>query len=99
MIFLKIFKLFDHLLLQALRNLFFFRIHYLHFVLWVYLLIHRRYVVMHFHLIDFHESARDHLPQLHIELHPMLRLGNDLKSQPTLRVSGLCTNIVFDSFE
>ena len=87
MVFWKIFKLFNLLLLPALRNLFFFRIHYLHFVLWVYLLIHRRYVVMHFHLIDFHESAHDLLPLLHKELHPKLRLGNDLKSQPTLRVS------------
>ena len=65
-------------------------IHYLHFVLWVYLLIHRRYVVMHFHQTDFHELARDLLPQLHIELHPMPRLGNDSKSQPTLRVSIEC---------
>jgi hypothetical protein len=75
-------------LLQALRNLFVFLIHYLHFNLWVYLQIHQsRVAVRRFHLIDFRESARDLQPQLRRELHPELHLGNGLKSQPTLRVS------------
>jgi hypothetical protein len=73
----------------VIQNLFFFNLtHFLHFLLSVYLLIHRsRSEVVHYHPIDFHGWARGLQLQLHIELRLVLHLRNGLKSQPTLRVS------------